>query len=124
MLPKSLYRYALVGIGSNASVYLVFVVLIWSGVSAVWAAAICYGIGLILSYTLNRKWSFESTAGHRLDLARFAISYGVGFVATLVFITILTTFLRPEIAQILNIGLTAMVIYTSLRLTRFGQGDV
>ncbi len=121
VIPRSLYRYGLVGIGSNLVVYCVFVVLIWGAVPPVWAAAICYVFGLGISYLANRRWSFESTAGHRSDLVRFLLAYGVGFVATLGFIFVLTQFLRPEVAQFLNIGLTAAVIYSCLRLFGFGK---
>lgn len=122
LVDRSFYRYAIVGVGSNLTVYLVFVALIWSGVSAVSAAAICYAIGLTISYLVNRRWSFESTASHRSDLTRFLFAYGVGLLATLVFISVLTHFLRPEFAQILNIGLTAIVIYACLKLSGFGGG--
>ena len=123
LIPKSLYRYGLVGIASNLVVYGVFVALVWSGVTAVWAAAICYALGLSISYFGNRRWSFESAASHRSDLIRFLLAYGAGLVATLVFISVLTLFLRPEFAQILNVGLTAIVIYVALRLLRFGQTE-
>lgn len=121
MIPKSFYRYALVGVVSNLAVYCVFVVLIWSAVPPVWAAAICYALGLSISYLANRRWSFESTASHRSDLVRFLLAYGAGLIATLVFISVLTLYLRPEIAQVINIGLTAMVIYGCLRLSGFGD---
>lgn len=124
MIPKSLYRYGLVGVGSNLVVYGVFLALIWGEISPVCAAAICYALGLAISYFLNRRWSFESTAGHRSDAWRFLLAYSIGLVATLVFIFTLTFLLRPEIAQVLNIGLTAMVIYIALRLLRFGQGQL
>lgn len=124
MIPKSLYRYGLVGLGSNLVVYCVFVLLIWGAVPPVWAAALCYVLGLSISYLANRRWSFESTAGHRSDLVRFFMAYGVGLVSTLVFISVLTLFLRPEIAQVINVGLTAIVIYTALRQFRFGQEEL
>lgn len=123
LVPKSFLRYGIVGIGSNLLVYCIFLAFIWTGVPAVSAAAICYGIGLAVSYVFNRRWSFESTASHGSDLVRFLIAYGLGFVATLLFITVLTVFLGPETAQILNIGLTALVIYTCLRVSDFGNGD-
>lgn len=123
LIGKKLYRYAIVGVGSNLAAYIVFVAFIWLEMPTSLAAGLCYGIGLIISYTFNRRWSFESTAGHSKDLAKFLFAYGMGLVATLAFITILTMFLRPEIAQILNIGLTAMVIFALLRLTGFGDGD-
>ncbi|MEW9920367.1 GtrA family protein [Marimonas sp. MJW-29] len=121
MISKSFYRYGLVGILSNLVVYAVFVSLIRGAMSPVQAAAICYGLGLTISYFANRRWSFESTASHRSDLLRFLLAYGVGLVATLIFISVLTLFLRPEIAQVINIGLTAVVIYVGLRVLRFGH---
>jgi len=104
-------------------VYLIFVTFIRTGLSAVWAAGLCYGIGLMISYVFNRRWSFQSTATHRSDLLRFLFAYGAGLVATIVFINVLTMFIRPEIAQIFNIVLTAVVIYSCLKLNGFGRGD-
>lgn len=124
LLPASLLRYAGVGLLTNGLLYVLFVLLIRAGLAPVATAAVCYGLGLTLSYVLNRRWSFQSRASHRRDLPRFLLSYGVGFLATLVFIWALTRWMRPEIAQILNIGLTAITIYLCLRLTRFGHiGD-
>lgn len=122
-LPRSFLRYVVVGLGTNGSLYLLFVALIWAGLTPVLTAGLTYVLGVTLSYLLNRAWSFESTASHGRDLPRFLASYGIGFVATMIFIALLTKWLRPEIAQILNIGLTAMVIYSSLRLTGFGRDD-
>lgn len=122
-LPPSLVRYGIVGLVTNGGLYLLFVLLVRLGLSPVAAAAFCYGLGLALSYLLNRRWSFESTASHRRDLPRFLLSYGAGFIATMIFIELLTRIFRPEIAQFLNIGLTAMVIYLCLRLTRFGHAE-
>ncbi len=120
-IPQSFLRYASVGVVSNGLLYVLFVGLVWGGFAPTLAAAVCYVLGLMISYLANRRWSFESTASHRRDLPRFFFAYGVGFVATMAFINILTRWIRPEIAQIINIGLTAIVIYVCLRLTRFGE---
>lgn len=123
-IPQSFLRYTGVGIVSNGLLYVLFVGLIWIGLTPAATAALCYVLGLTLSYFMNRRWSFKSASGHHQDLPRFLMSYGIGFVATMVFIIVLTRWMRPEIAQIVNIGLTAMVIYLCLRLTGFGkQGD-
>lgn len=120
-LPASLIRYGIVGLVTNALLYGLFVVLIRLGLSAVLSAAVCYALGVTLSYVLNRRWSFASAASHRHDLPRFLFAYGIGFLATMIFIAVLTHVLAPEVAQALNIGLTAITIYLSLRLLRFGQ---
>ncbi len=123
-LPRSFLRYVVVGLGTNGSLYLLFVALVWAGLPPVLTAGLTYVLGVTLSYVLNRAWSFQSTASHGRDLPRFLISYGIGFVATMGFIALLTKWLRPEVAQIFNIGLTAVVIYLSLRFMGFGRDDV
>ena len=118
-----LARYGAVGVISNLALYVVFVALIWIGMSPVLAAGLCYTGGVGLNYLLHRRFTFRSTAVHTADAPRFALAYGTGFVATLVFIALLSRWIRPEIAQILNILLTAGVIYAMLRFLRFGKGN-
>ena len=121
MIPRSLFRYSLVGIVTNAAAYCVFLALLWWTLPAVWSAAIGYFAGMAFSYLANRLWSFESVAGHRSDIFRFLLAYGLCLTASVVFILVLTAFLRPEIAQVINIGLTAIIVYLCLRIFRFGQ---
>ncbi len=118
---QRLYRYGAVGIATNLALYFVFVLFLRLGLAATVAAALCYGLGVIMSYMLNRYWTFSSTVTHSRDIPKFLLAYGVGLVSTLLTITLLMLWLPPELAQIINIGLTALVIYSSLRLIRFGQ---
>lgn len=119
---KRFSRYGLVGLGTNLSLYALFVLLVRVGVSPVLSAGVCYGLGVAMSYVLNRKWTFASSDGHRHDLPKFMIAYGVGLVSTLLTISLLLRWLPAEFAQIVNIGVTAVMIYTCLRLLRFGMG--
>ena len=75
-----------------------------------------------MSYVLNRKWTFGSSGGHKRDVPKFVIAYSIGLVSTLGTISQLLRWLPAELAQIVNIGLTAVVIYICLRLLRFGMG--
>jgi putative flippase GtrA len=121
---QRLYRYGVIGIASNGSLYLLFVLLLHFDLAPPVAAGVCYGLGVMMSYVLNRRWTFSSADSHCRDLPKFLIAYGVGLVSTLLTITLLILWLPPELAQIVNIGLTALIIYGCLRLSRFGQkGD-
>lgn len=115
-----LSRYGIVGLATNLLLYVLFLLLIGLDVSAVTAAGLCYVTGVCISYFLNRKWTFGSGASHGRDLPKFLLAYGIGLCSTLVTIGILIRWLPPELAQILNVGLTAMVIYASLLALRFG----
>jgi len=114
-------RYAVVGLATNVSLYLVFLLFLRVGFLPTVAAGLCYGLGVAMSYLLNRRWTFSSTDSHRRDLPKFLLAYGIGLASTLLTIMLLMVWLSPEVAQILNIGITAFVIYGSLRLVRFGQ---
>ncbi len=120
-VPQSLVRYAIVGVFSNVSLYFLFIVLVWVGLNPLLVAGFCYIVGLVQSYFINRMWSFKSESSHKDDLIRFLFSYGVGFVATIVILAILTQWMRPEVAQILNVIFTALVIYSCLYITGFGR---
>lgn len=120
---QRLYRYGVVGITVNFSLYLVFLLFLHFELTPTVAAGLCYGLGVAISYLINRRWTFASTDSHRRDLPKFLLAYGVGLVSTLLTIAILIRWLPPELAQIFNIGLTAMVIYVSLRLFRFGRKE-
>lgn len=118
---RQILRYGIVGVTQNGVMYLIFLALIWAGTEPVLAAGLCYLGGVALSYVLNRNWSFSSQAGHRQDLPKFLAAYGIGLVASMAGIAVLTLWFRPEIAQLFNILFCAGVIYGSLRLLRFGN---
>lgn len=117
---QQLSRYGATGIVVNFLLYLVFLVFLRLGLTPTVAAAFCYGLGVLISYLINRRWTFRSTEGHSRDLPKFLLAYGIGLASTLLTIAVLIRWLPPELAQVFNIGLTALVIYSSLRIFRFG----
>ncbi|MEM9465423.1 MAG: GtrA family protein [Actinomycetota bacterium] len=117
-------RYGAVGAATTIALYLVYLVLLAAGVAPVTAAGICYLPGVALSYVGNRRFTFDSNESHRSDLPKFLGAYAAGLVSTLVTVTVMLRWLGPELAQLVNIVVTPIVIYTSLRLLRFGQQEV
>lgn len=114
-------KYGLVGLVSNLVLYGLFLLLLVVGVPAVAASMLCYVLGVAASYLANRSWSFASTQTHRQDLPKFMLAYGLGLVSTAATISLLLMWLPAAIAQVLNIGVTAVIIYACLRLFRFGD---
>lgn len=114
--------YCSVGVVSNGICYAVFLVLIWQGVVPVAATALCYALGVAIAYIGNHFWAFRSDASHVEDVPRFLIAYGGGLVASMGFMWLLLRWLRPELAQIVTMGATAVVIFTLLKVTGFGRG--
>lgn len=123
LLPELLrfLRYGAVGIVTNTSLYVIYLGLLYLGLSPQLAVGLCYGLGVAMSYVLNRSWTFKSAGKHSSDLPKFLLAYGIGLVFTIWAITVLTRFMPAAWAQLPNILLTALVIYSALRLLRFGQ---
>jgi len=114
-------RYAIVGVGSNVTLYLLFLLLVWGGLAPVLVSGMVYILGVTLSYIFNRMWTFSSERDHSHDLPRFLGAYGVGLVVTLISMWILVDPLGPAIAQLVTIFITAVSIYAMLNLLRFGR---
>lgn len=114
-------RYGSVGLVTNGTAYVVFLLLVWGGLHPVLASGLCYCLGLAMSYALNRRWTFRSVTTHRRDLPRFLLAYGIGFFFAVGCIAVCLIWLSPAFAQLVTIGLTAIVVYGTLRLLRFGQ---
>lgn len=116
-----LIRYGTVGALTNLFGYALFLILLIFGLPAVLTTGVTYFILVALSYFANRYWTFRSVNNHSRDIPRYIMAYGVGLVVALVSMHLLSSLMHPAIAQIFVICLTAVAIYSSLELLRFGQ---
>ena len=80
---KQFIRYALVGLGSNAVSYFVYVVVTWLGVESKTAMTWLYLLGAIQTFVFNKQWSFRFRGAPMPALVRYAMAYGFGYVVNL-----------------------------------------
>lgn len=83
-----LLRFGLTGLANSAVGWAVIFGGLWAGMSGLAANAAGYAVGLVLSFTLNRRFVFGVTgkvrAGEVLRfIAAFAIAYGVNVAVLL-----------------------------------------
>ncbi|WP_299599638.1 GtrA family protein [uncultured Microbulbifer sp.] len=94
-----------VGGFATATQYLALVMLIeLAEVAPVWASALAYGCGALVSYLLNFHITFRGRAGHRQALPRFVVVVGVGLgVNTLCFylVLVVTPYLIAQVVATL-----------------------
>ena len=118
-----LYKYGITGVVTNVILYLIFILNLHFNIPAVSATTISYLLGALISYSINRRWAFLSKESHRKDFSKFITAQGIGLICTIIIITLLIRWIPAEIAQIINIGITAPIIYVSLRLLKFGENS-
>lgn len=68
---KQLIRFGLVGVASNAAIYLVYLIITYTGVESKKAMTMVYIVGATIGYIGNQRWTFA----HRGDTTRTALRY-------------------------------------------------
>ena len=110
MLKKTLLQfitYNIVGIANTLVGFSIIFSLMYLGISPTWSNLIGYSIGAILSYYLNKKYTFKSDSKDKKEAIKFftilLIAYSLNFIT----LQWLLTFTNPYLAQLIS-----AIIYT------------
>lgn len=76
---RALIRYGVVGVGQNLASYAVILVLLTLGVQAWQAMVVLYPVAVLVTFLINRGWSFQGRDRHPAQLARYVIVYVVSY---------------------------------------------
>jgi putative flippase GtrA len=89
LLSVQLIRFGIVGLASNASLYLLYLLLTASGVQYLLAVIVSYGIGIVISFASNRSWTFGFRAPGHAAFVKFVSAYLGGLVLNLLLLYLL-----------------------------------
>lgn len=84
LLQNSAVKYALVGGVNTLVCWVVIFALMWGGVIPEIANAFGYGVGIIVSYLLNKHFTFQSKHSHKRDFIRFCVAMGAAYAINLI----------------------------------------
>lgn len=74
-----LIRYVIVGLASNAVIYVAYVVLTQFGVGPKLAMSMLYCVGVLQTFVFNKKWTFRFQGAAAPTLVRYATVYAMGY---------------------------------------------
>lgn len=81
---KQLLRFALVGVLNTVVGYaVIFACMYLAGLGPVVSNVVGYAFGLVVSYTLNRTFTFRSAAGKKREIVRFLSIFMVAYLANI-----------------------------------------
>ena len=115
-------RYLSVGVLNSLIGYSVIYGTMYLGeVDPSWANALGYGVGLIVSYTMNRRWTFKSDSAVPSSAIRFLAVVGVSYVANLLTVLALinSAGFNPYLAQAAGLVPYTMIGYLGSRFIAF-----
>lgn len=76
-------RFAVVGLASNAVLYLAYLALTTTGLGPKLAMTLVYAIGVTQTFLFNKRWTFNHGGRHDTAFARYVSVYAGGYLANL-----------------------------------------
>jgi len=77
---QQLIRYGLIGVASNAAIYLVYLLLTYLGMEAKFAMTVVYLIGASIGFVGNRNWTFAHRGGSSRAVLRYVLAHVFGYI--------------------------------------------
>jgi putative flippase GtrA len=82
-------RFAVVGVVSNAALYLLYLLLTQLGLGHKMAASVTYAIGVLQTFVFNRRWSFRHAGAPTPALRRYIGAYSLGYALNILVLAVL-----------------------------------
>jgi putative flippase GtrA len=122
---KQLVRYALVGLASNVTIYATYIALTHLGMGPKLAMSLLYGAGVLLTFVLNRKWSFQFGGAAKPALVRYATAYALGYAINFLALILLVdqAGLPHQWVQGVMILVIAFMLFLAQRYWVFPRGS-
>lgn len=123
-IQQQFVRYATVGLASNALAYLLYLGLTTIGVGHKLAMSLIYAAGVLQTFILNKKWSFQFGGATNPALARYVTSYAFGYIVNFLGLWLLVDLAGwpHQWVQAVMIVVVAIVLFCALRYWVFTPG--
>ena len=86
---RQFIRFAIVGVLSNAVLFLFYLVITGLGLGHKLAATVAYVAGVLQTFAFNRSWSFRDRGALGPAFIRYVASYLFGYLLNMVILVIL-----------------------------------
>lgn len=120
-LGRQLARFAIAGVIATAAHYTVLVLLIEiARAPPLFSTTAGYCVGIVVSYILNRRYTFKSEAPFAQSFAKFAAFYGVGmFLNGAIFAALMSIGAWYLVAQVVATAIVMVWNYFGARFVAF-----
>lgn len=118
-----LLRYAIVGLLSNFLLYIIYIALTWAGMNYIVAMSILYISGTLITFKLNRNWTFRNNDVPLPQLIRYITTYTMGYLINFLILWAGVSQLNfpHQLVQAIAIIAVACFIFLVLKLWVFSE---
>ena len=109
----------------SAAIYLGYLGATALAISPVWSISLIYPVAVGVSYFLNRRFTFQSSRGHRESTWRFLLAHTSGYLLNVGRLFVFThfTLIDHRVAEALVIVTVGMFLFVVLRVFVFPIDD-
>ena len=86
---RQLFSFGIVGLVSNAVTYGIYLALTFVGVGHKTAMTLVFAVSVLLTYALNRRWTFRHRGQMSRSAVRYVGIYALAYVANLALLALL-----------------------------------
>lgn len=120
-----LVRYGLVGLASNAALYVAYLLLTAAGLEAKLTMTLLYITGVAQTFIFNKRWTFGHDGASRTAFVRYCTAYAIGYVVNLLALYVLVdrAGYRHQVVQGVMIVTLAILLFLLQKYWVFGTSD-
>jgi len=113
--------YNIVGIANTLVGFSIIFLLMFIGLSATLSNVIGYAIGAVLSYYLNKKYTFQSSTNSKTQALKFFTVLFVAYILNFITLQWLLEFLNPYLAQLISAAIYTLSSFILAKFMVFGD---
>ena len=115
-------RFGVVGLGSNALLYLLYLAATAVGVEPKVAVSLIYLVGVLQTFILNKRWTFQHEGHVRRTAARYWVAYAFSYAANMVLLIIFVDIagFDHRVVQGVLIAVIGLVLFALQKYWVFG----
>ena len=115
-------RFGAVGLASNALLYLLYLAATAVGVEPKVAVSLIYLVGVLQTFVLNKRWTFQHEGHVRRTAARYWVAYAFSYAANMVLLIIFVDMagFDHRVVQGVLIAVIGLVLFALQKYWVFG----
>ena len=116
-----LVKFGIVGVSTNLLGYLLFLAVTYTGVPYKLAMTVLYCVGVVISYLVNKSWTFMHQGGHISTSTKFLTAHFLGYCINLSMLFIGVDYLGYpyQLIQFIAIFVVAAFLFAIFKLFIF-----
>ena len=115
---RQFIKFLLVGVlNTLVGLSIIYSLMYFLGVGPFLSNLLGYAVGIVVSYNLNKIWTFNSSKAARRSFPRFVLVVAVAYIANIfmVYVSVINFRIDPYVSQLIGLAFYTVLVYAGSR---------